>query len=442
MAGARTAHGRGLPGKPAVKFWMSASHVLRRTGRSPFIRSVATLMGGNALAMVVPVLAAPVLGRLYQPADYGALAQYMAPAAVIGVVSTLQFQHVIIAERNDRTAGLAVWLSLGSSVAVALVTALAVAALWRGMLAGSAAGSWFALLPLTVAGAGVIATGRFLANRYRRYRWISLVQVSQILASVSVSIILGVLSWGANGLFVAYFVGQLIQVLIYLWIVLQFRNTFPPIVASRLGVVIRRHWKFPIFTLPSEFSSQATLQAPIFALSALGADASLGAFTRARQLISLPANVISQSVSQVFRRDAAEQLQKSGSCRKLMLRTALGLFLLGLGPTILVSALAPWMFSIYLGPAWVEAGHIARILAPMLLLQVVVAPISTVFFLVGRQGEDLAISVLTTIVVALCMLAASRITTNESGLVVAYSASLSLSFIVYFLRALQLSVTE
>jgi O-antigen/teichoic acid export membrane protein len=61
----------------------SIAMLLKNTRRSGFMRSMATLMGGNAVATAVPILAAPVLGRLYEPADYGALAQYMAPAAIL-----------------------------------------------------------------------------------------------------------------------------------------------------------------------------------------------------------------------------------------------------------------------------------------------------------------------------------------------------------------------
>ncbi|PWB84025.1 MAG: hypothetical protein C3F11_03395, partial [Methylocystaceae bacterium] len=50
--------------------------------RSAFIRNVATLASGQGLAMAIPILAAPVLGRLYRPDDYGLLGAYMGLAGV------------------------------------------------------------------------------------------------------------------------------------------------------------------------------------------------------------------------------------------------------------------------------------------------------------------------------------------------------------------------
>ena len=375
---------------------------LRRTGGSPFMRAVATLMGGNAVAMAVPILAAPVLGRLYDPTAYGALAQYMAPAAVLAVLASLQFQHAIIAERTDRSAGQAAWLTLLGAIAGAVLTVAIVIALWRPLLAGSAAGEWFWLLPLTVAGAGVIAAGGFLANRHQRYGWMARLAIIHVLVTVALSIALGFLGWGADGLLTGYFLGQLVQLAAHISLLLDLRATIMPWPGvARLRVLVRRHWKFAAFALPSEFSSQINMQLPVFALSAMGADATLGAFTRARQLVSMPVTVVGQSVAQVFRREAAELHRKTGSCRPLMRRTALLLFAAGIGPCLLFTVFAPSLFSFYLGPAWREAGDIAQILAPMLLLRVVVSPLTTVFFFTDNQALDLKLMITSAVLMAL-----------------------------------------
>lgn len=378
-------------------------HGLRQARHSGFLRAIATLMGGNALAMAVPILAAPILGRLYAPADYGALAQYMAPAAVLGVLASLQFQHAIIAEKTDLGAGRAAWLGLLSALALGGASVLAVAGLWGPVLGGTSVGAWFALLPLSVVGAGLVAVGQFLANRHRMYRWIALVQVVNVLASVALSITLGLLDWGSNGLLTAYFLGQAVLVGTHVRVLFRLRASLAWPGAARLRVLARRHWKFPAFTLPSEFSGQINMQMPVFALSALGADATLGAFTRGRQLVSMPVTVVGQSVAQVFRREASELYRETGSCRTLMLRTAGWLFAVGLAPCLLFMVFAPWLFTIYLGPAWREAGEIARILAPMLLLRVVVSPLSTVFFFTGNQVLDLKLMLSSAALMALAI---------------------------------------
>lgn len=366
---------------------------LRQIGGSTFLRAVATLMGGNAVATAVPILAAPVLGRLYMPADYGALAQYMAPAAVLAVLASLQFQHAIIAERTDRSAGQAAWLVLLGAVVVAGSTALGIAALWHPVLSQTSAGGWFWLLPLTVAAAGMMATGSFLANRHRRYGWMARLQMGHVLVTVALSITLGVQGWGADGLLAAYFLGQLVQLGAYLWLLRDLRSTVLPWPGvARLRVLARRHWKFPAFSLPSDFASQINLQIPVFALSALGADATLGAFTRARQLVAMPVTVIANAIGQVYRVELSREYNEHGTIKLSLLKAVFFLSLFSLPFAITLFYFSEAFFTFYLGPSWKIAGEIAALLSPIFALRLIVLPISYGFYILGRQDIDLVLN--------------------------------------------------
>lgn len=407
--------------------------------QSSFLRAVAVLSGGQGIAMALPILAAPILGRLYLPADYGALAIYMAPAAILGVLASLQLQHAIIAEATNRTASYMGALTLASAAIVGGLCAGAVALLWPWVFGPSAAGLWFVALPLSVLAGGIIATGTFTANRHRRYRFIALLQVAQVALTVALSIGLGVLGWGKHGLLASYLLGQAVQAGGYIWILTRpdMAPTWPG--TPRLRVLVRRHWKFPVFSLPSGLSSQINMQMPVLALSALGADGALGAFTRARQLVSMPVTLVGQSVGQVFRRDASELYRTTGSCRRLMLKTAGGMFAVGALPCAIFMVFAPWLFTIYLGPAWREAGEIARILAPMLLLRSVSGPVSTVFFFTANQVLDLKLMAGATAMIGLSTCAALWVFGTALSVIYVFSIGYALFYCVQFLVGLQLA---
>ncbi|MBW4985699.1 oligosaccharide flippase family protein [Mameliella sp. CS4] len=410
----------------------------RRVTTSPFLRSVSILSGGSALSMAVPILAAPVLGRLYAPAEYGALAQYMAFSAILAVLSTLQFQHAIIAEGSLRAARQIVWLCLACAAGAALLVLVGVALAWPLGLSKTAAGAWIWMLPVSVLVAGVTTSGTFMANRMGRYRRMAAVPFLQTLTTVTLSITLGFAGWGSAGLLSAYFAGQMLQALAFVtYLRGASLGTIPA--PALLWRRARRHWKFPAFTLPTGLAGQLNMQIPVFALTALGAHAAVGSFARARQLVSLPVTALGGAVSQVFRRDAAKQYHQTGSCRKLMLRTASGLFFLGLGPCLLFIAFAPWLFTVYLGPKWREAGEIAQILAPMLLLQTVVAPVTTIYYIVGRQGEDFALTLISMAIMATGIVAAVFLRFDPKSVILIYSAVFSVVYIVYLARSFTLS---
>jgi len=72
----------------------------------------------------------------------------------------------------------------------------------------------------------------------------------------------------------------------------------------------------------------------------------------------------------------------------------LGKLLLRLGalellPMIRLGGVGPWLFSLVFGPQWIEAGVYARLLAPRVLTQFMVFPVSHIFNLTKRQGVQL-----------------------------------------------------
>lgn len=373
---------------------IAAASLLRLT-KSTSLRAIAILSTGQILAAILPLAAAPILGRLYLPADYGALAAYMALAGLFGAVSTLQLQHGIIAERSERCARELVLVVVLVAAGFALVAALVALVLFFAV-AGSDAyrdvRAWVLLLPLTVLAAGATAAIAVLANRRAAYGALARIPVFGAVVSVATSIVFGIMGFGANGLFISYFLGQTITVGAYLHVYRQIEPQRPKVRLRRFIAVGWRHRDFVRYSMPSQLLSVVSLDMPVYALTATGNIGLLGAFNRARALVTMPLGLIGGAVAQVFRQRAAEDYHRTGSCRDLYLRTGLGLFIAGLPPLAMIMLWAPDLFRIVLGPNWGEAGDIARILAPMLLLRLVCSPLSTVYFFTGRQKHDLLLT--------------------------------------------------
>ena len=374
---------------------------------SSYVRAIATLSTGQLFAAAIPILAAPVLGRLYLPADYGMLGTYMAIANVLGAMSTLQFAQGIMAEKNEQHAILLVYIcflaAAGMSL-IALIVALVTYHYMGGSEVYSQAQGWMLMLPLTTMAAGATVAIATLANRHQRYGFMARIQVLAVVVTVSISILLGWLNYGAHGLFISYFSGQLITIIAHLRLFHLLVPELPKVNWLKLVAIARRHRGFPIYTLPSEFLGTINLQLPVFALGAVGAVSLLGAFTRARQLISLPLTLLGSSIGQVFRQRASKDYREYGTCRPIFKRTFLTLVLIGLPPTIILMAVAPDLFRLFLGPNWGEAGDVARILAPMLLLRMICSPLSTVFYFTGGQKQALQLMGIGVLLVAIGVL--------------------------------------
>lgn len=415
---------------------------IRAASRSQFGRAVAMLAAGQGLAALIPILAAPILGRLYHPSDYAALATYMAIGALLGSASALQMQNAIIAERSGRAAVALVSVCMGAALAVsalAIVVSIGLFVTYRHDPEWAGLSGWFLLLPVTTMAAGVTNAIAALANRYSRYGFMARVQIMSVLISTGLSIVLGFFGAAAQGLFVAYFLQQALTLLAHVVLLRSLPAFAFERRIARLAALFRRHRRFAFFTLPSEFIGSFSQGLPVFALSWIGQTTMLGAFNRARQLVLLPFNLLGQSIAQVFRQRAAAQYHATGSCRPLFVKTFFMLLLIGAPPIVILMAIAPDLFRIVLGPNWTAAGEIARIIAPMLLARLLVSPLSSVFHFTQKQGTDLALNLGGAAFLTLTLSLAVWSGCNSHEAVAVYTASSVLIYVAYLVEGWRLS---
>lgn len=410
--------------------------------KSQFGRAVAMLAAGQGLAALIPIVAAPILGRLYHPADYGALATYMAVGTLLGSASALQMPNAVVAEKSDRDAVALVSVCLAAALAMSGLAVLAGAGLfaaYRNDPAWAGLAGWFLLLPVTTMGAGVTAAIAALANRRSRYGFMARVQIMTVATATALSIVLGFFGAGAQGLFVAYFAQQALAVVAHLVLLREFAGFRLERRPDRLAALFRRHRRFALFTLPSEFVGSFNQSLPVFALSWIGQTSTLGAYNRARQLVMLPFNLLGTSISQVFRQRAAGQYHATGSCRPLFARTFLALLLMGAPPLAILMAIAPQLFRIVLGPNWTEAGEIARIIAPMLLARLLVSPLTSVFHFTQTQILDLVLNIAGALVMTVAVAAAVWSGCDSHATVAVYTAANVLIYAAYLVAGWRLA---
>ncbi|HRI99399.1 MAG TPA: oligosaccharide flippase family protein [Hyphomonas sp.] len=411
-------------------------------GTLDFAGSVMTLASGQLLAMAVPILAAPILGRLYLPAEYGAFALYVASASVLAVFATLQLQHAIIAARSERVAvqlaQLCIVISLVVSVTGAAIVGFAPLLLERAWTFSTPLG-WIYLLPISVLFLGLASSIAPLANRRGRYREIAGIQVLIAVTAVLVAIQGGRSGWGASGLLAGQIAGQFVGAVSYLLIYRYLSKGVQAADTARMKVLFLRYRGFPFFTLPSELLGIASQQLPIFALNLLSATALAGSFSRAFQLVVAPITLIGMAVGQVFRQKASEDYRQYGTCAPIFRRTALMLLSVGLPSCVVFLVFAPEIFALYLGPNWYQAGEVARILAPMVLLRLVSSPLSAVFFFTEAQRNDAAV-MLGAFCLCVSLIVAGVITFDDPMAVIfGFSIAYCLVYLVQFVWSYRLA---
>ena len=355
---------------------------------SDYLKAIGTLSAGRLVAAIIPLLAAPILGRIFLPQDYALVALFTAITALLFPLSTLQLQFAIVAETNDNRAADVATLSLFAVLAAAVLALLiglfiVLFTEWMDNFPGSSL--WLLALPISTALTGKTAIHQALANRREKYFYMALTQgLSATVASI-LSIGLGLLGTGTNGLMIAMLSSQVITVVAYLRLTRREAIGLMQTPSIRLRAVGRKYREYPKFSLPSALINLLMRQLPILAMTSLNAADLLGAYRRADQLAGIPATLLGTSISQVFRRRAATDYHQTGSCRPLVVKTVSLCLAVGLPVYGSLWFFGPELFALYLGENWSVAGELAQLLAPLLLLRLCSQCTSSVFQFTGRQ---------------------------------------------------------
>ncbi|HMO76127.1 MAG TPA: oligosaccharide flippase family protein [Sphingopyxis sp.] len=369
---------------------------LLKLRHSSFLRSTATLSGGQLLATMIGFSFAPILSRLYTPQDYGVLATYTAVAVILGMIANLCLSRAVVAEADEDQAhallGLCLLLAIGFAGLTLGLVLLFSAVDFAGL---EQLGFWLFLLPATVLASGTGSALLAWANRHHRYRLMSSYQLVNVIGASGGALALAWAGFGPRGLMLGYFLGQF-AALLCIWV--GNRDVLPSLRRvnwTRMKRAGGAHRNYMVWTTPTALIENISSASPVLVLSFWGNMLGIvGHYNRARGLLMMPMGMLGSSIAQVFFRRAAQDMARDGHCRTIFWRLIAGMTAISLPSFAVLALIAPQLFVFVLGPQWSEAGHIARILAPVMALQLIVMPASKVIWLYGRQRLDFFLSVL------------------------------------------------
>jgi O-antigen/teichoic acid export membrane protein len=165
--------------------------------------------------------------------------------------------------------------------------------------------------------------------------------------------------------------------------------TFKEISFTRIKKMSKEFIQFPKFIMPGRLLNIAGQQIPILLLGFYFNSVEVGYFSMTMLVFSIPVNVISFAVRDVFRQRANEEFKNSGSCRSIYLKVLKILSGLALVGAVLLILLLPIIFSIFLGEQWTTAAHYAQILVIPTLLSFVASSLFDVLIIANKLKINL-----------------------------------------------------
>ncbi|XXM72950.1 lipopolysaccharide biosynthesis protein [Lysinibacillus sphaericus] len=360
--------------------------------KNQFLSNVVTILGGTTSAQIIPIIASPLLTRIFSPADFGDYGLFIAIIGVFSVISSLKYDQAINLPKSNKNAINVLVLSLSITVILSLVV-LILAIIFYSPLSKFIFNKnilqilW--LLPLSIFISGIY---QVLLNWSIRNEGFSTIAKSQLYKASTT--VLGQVGGGLiiSVSFILMFFQLLGQVAGSLKIFFHQKNNLKKNLkyVSKKNIIkqLIRYKNFPLFYSSSALLNTLSVQLPLFILAIFFSSTTVGYYTLAHRILASPISIIGTAVAQPFLQKGVENFRnnKLGEFSLAIFRLLLSL---GLTPMIILALIAPELFSYIFGEEWVKAGLYVQLIAGWLLFVFISSPLSHIFTIMELQKENL-----------------------------------------------------
>jgi len=368
------------------------SSEFKKFSGSEFNRNFFRLFQGTLVGQILPIIAAPIISRLFSPDQIGEFAFYSSVISIcIGLVC-LNIERAIVLPANNNEAKRLIEIALKISFRLSLIAFIILIFLkilyyldytkdfpW-----------WWFLLCIHIFILGLFQVGNYTLSRSKMFRELgksrvyngvsySLLQMSsyklQSLGLVS-SLILSRFFSSIN-----YFVHMKKNGDLNFKVLIGLPSKFTKIEK----ILMKKYKDFLIFGTSITTLNNTSNQLPIILLQSLYSMQSAGIYSWANRIIQMPTGLITQAINQVFYQDVSERITEKKPILNLVKSTTKKLFVIGVIPYAILFTLAPQIFGFVFGEKWTLAGEYTRCLIPWLFISFLNSPITSVISAYGKQ---------------------------------------------------------
>jgi lipopolysaccharide exporter len=361
-----------------------------------FASNVLKLTTGAFFVQGLGFVVAPVVTRLFEPEAYGVSALFLSITTIIGVVACLRYElSIMLPASNEEAANLlvlsifSVFMISGVSGCVIFLTNTYIVQI----LKAPSLGRYLWLIPIAVFISGTSSALNYWNSRAKRFGRVSLAQVISSLVAQCTKLGAGFSGYVSSGVLIGSgLVGSFVSMLLLgdkVW--RDDGGLMKSAVHWReISGGFKRYKKFPLVDIWGGLMNSVSWQLPIFMLSSFFSPTIVGFYALGSIVIGLPMNIIGGAIAQVFFQSACEAKTK-GEINMVMGIVYRRLVAVGLFPILLLCLVGQDLFSVVFGIKWAEAGTYAQILAPWIFFTFISSPLSTLFFVLERQGSALVV---------------------------------------------------
>lgn len=360
--------------------------------RSEFTKNALTLTLGTSIAQVFPILFYPLLSRLFLPQEFGFLATLTSITSILTVLSTGKYENSILLAKTRKHAANIIWLVLIGSFFLLLLFYIFLQ-IFSNQLSTwfnePGLKRWIFICPLSAYAIIIFNCYNEWCVLNKSFKNLAWNKITNSAATTLGKLFLGLVKIVNNGLVVGDLAGRIISAGGCIYRALKNdAAVFSKLSYNKIRYLAKRYVEFPKYTLPAQILNTVGGSAPVLFIGAYFNSMEVGYFSMTINVLSLPLSVISRAILDTFRQRANEEYVKTGNCSSIYKKLLKILVLMsGAGTLILFFAL-PDLFAFILGDQWRISGKYSQILLPMIAINFIYLPLSSVLIITEKMKID------------------------------------------------------
>lgn len=361
--------------------------------KGSFTQDVAIVGVGKIIVTIVGFLFIPILSRIYTPEAYGIFSIYNATVTLLVTIFTLSYPAAMVIARDEKSFYNLFLLSnflLFSFTIIFLLLILLVGKSINNSLHFFTNYGYLYYIPIGILLNGVFATFIPWNVRRKHYMFSSSVAAGHNILIRLINLFLGFISRFNNfGLIIGNQIGKFSAVIANLSKNLSEKKSFLNTANFKSIIDVAKNYKkYPLYFLPSQIVSNLNNQSSVYFIG-LGFNKSiLGNFSIAVSVLSIPVQILANSISSVFL-EKANHIYKTE--KKILPNFIKGLitklFLMGVLPFSILSVFGEDLIVFFLGNQWHLAGWISAYMGPYFFLLLLISPIMPIFQVLKKEPQ-------------------------------------------------------
>lgn len=357
--------------------------------KGSFAKNVLNVALGSGAAVSVNVIAAPILTRLYTPDEFGVFAVFMSVSSILAVIASGRYELAIVQAEDKEEASVLVYLCGVLSIAVGLIFTLLVFVFGEQLehAVGLPYGLVTAIIPGFILLLSITQALNNWLNWRQRYSLLGASRTVRNLGTFVSQVVANLIGGGAVGLCGGRVFGSVSFIGAGISDFLQKRSRISLNALTRkIKEMVRKHSRFPLYTLPSALVNKANVKVAEILLISLFSSSAAGLYALTKRVLDRPLSFLGKSVKEVFYRRFADSHREGGPLVSILMKTTVGMAAIITPPLTVMYFFAPDIMAWAFGEEWGDTAAYVRVMIPAIATQITVRATALSMYVVDKQN--------------------------------------------------------